>query len=101
MTAREALEVATLGGAKVLNRKDVGALKPGMAADVVAFDMGGIAHAGALHDPVAALVFSAPTRAAFNMVNGKLLVREGHLVTVDERKLAARHNQLSHELVNG
>jgi 8-oxoguanine deaminase len=101
MTAREALEIATLGGAKVLNRNDVGALKPGMAADVVAFDLRGIEHAGALHDPVAALVFSAPTRAAYTMVNGKLVVREGRLLTVDERKLAARHNALAAVLVNG
>ncbi len=101
MTAREALEIATLGGAKVLNRSDVGALKPGMAADVVAFDLRGIEHAGAWHDPVAALVFSAPTRAAYTMVNGKIVVREGRLMTVDERMLAARHNGLAQILVNG
>jgi 8-oxoguanine deaminase len=101
MTAREALEIATLGGAKVLNRRDVGALKPGMAADVVAFDMRGIAHAGALHDPVAALIFSAPTRAAYTVVNGRVVVREGRLETVDERKLVARHNTLATQLVNG
>jgi 8-oxoguanine deaminase len=101
MTAREALEIATLGGAKVLNRNDVGALKPGMAADVVAFDMRGIEHAGALHDPVAALVFSAPTRATYTMVNGKIVVREGRLVTVNERTLVAKHNALAAVLVNG
>jgi 8-oxoguanine deaminase len=101
MTAREALEMATLGGAAVLNRSDVGALVPGMAADVVAFDLRGIEHAGALHDPVAALVFSAPTRAAYTMVNGKLVVREGRLVMVDERKLAARHNALARVLIEG
>ncbi len=101
MTAREALEIATLGGAKVLNRNDIGALKPGMAADVAAFDLRGIEHAGAWHDPVAALVFSAPTRAAFTMVNGKMVVRDGRLATVDERALAARHNGLAKILVNG
>jgi 8-oxoguanine deaminase len=101
MTAREALEIATIGGAKVLNRSDIGSLKPGMAADVVAFDVRGIGHAGALHDPVAALVFSAPSRAAYTMVNGKIVVREGRLVTVDERALAARHNGLAEVLVNG
>ncbi len=101
MTAREALEIATLGGAKVLNRSDVGALKPGMAADIAVFDVGGIEHAGALHDPVAALLFSAPTRAAYTMVNGKIVVREGRLATVDERALAARHNRLAAQLVNG
>ena len=101
MTAREALEIATVGGAKVLNRSDIGALKPGLAADLAIFDLRGIEHAGALHDPVAALVFAAPTRAAYTMVNGKLVVREGRLLTVDERKLAARHNVLAAKLMDG
>ena len=101
MTAREALEIATVGGAKVLNRSDIGALKPGLAADLAIFDLRGIEHAGALHDPVAALVFAAPTRAAYTMVNGKLVVREGRLQTVDERKLAARHNVLAAKLMDG
>jgi 8-oxoguanine deaminase len=101
MTARQALELATLGGAQVLNRSDIGALKQGMAADITMFDLRGIEHAGALHDPVAALVFSAPTRAAYTMVNGKIVVRESQLVTVDERKLAAKHNALAKVLVDG
>lgn len=101
MTAREVLEMATLGGARVLNRGDIGALKPGMAADIAMFDLRGIEHAGAWHDPVAALVFGAPTRAAYAMVNGKTVVRGGRLVTVDERGLAARHNGLAARLVDG
>jgi 8-oxoguanine deaminase len=101
MTARDALEIATLGGAKVLNRTDIGALKVGMAADIVAFDMNQLAYAGALHDPVAALVFSGPSRAAYTMVNGKMVVRDGRLQTVDERKLVLKHNHLAHHLVNG
>ncbi len=100
MTARDALEIATLGGAKVLNRADIGALKPGMAADLVIFDLRGIEHAGAWHDPVAALIFSAPTRAAYTMVNGRMVVRDGRLVTVDERMLASQHNDLAMKLVN-
>lgn len=101
MSAREALEIATVGGAKVLNRDDIGSLKPGMAADIVAFDMGGLAQAGALHDPVAALVFTAHARAAFSMINGRVVVQDGYLLTTDERKLAARHNALSRALING
>lgn len=101
MTAREALEIATLGGAKVLNRQDIGALKPGMAADIAVFDVSDIAYAGALHDPVAALLFAAPTRAAYTMVNGKLVVRAGQLMTVNERALTAKHNRLAEILVNG
>ena len=101
MTAREALHLATRGGAKVLNRDDVGQIAVGKAADLAAFDMRGIAQAGALHDPVAALVFTSVARAAYTMVNGKMVVREGELVTVDQRKLAARHNALAKDLISG
>jgi 8-oxoguanine deaminase len=101
MTAREALEIATVGGARVLNRADIGAFVPGMAADVAVFDLRGIEHAGAWHDPVAALVFSAPTRAAYTMVNGKMVVSEGTLVTLDERRLVGVHNRLAATLLNG
>ncbi|GJD50197.1 8-oxoguanine deaminase [Methylobacterium crusticola] len=101
MTAREALEVATLGGARVLNRDDIGALAPGMAADLVAFDLTGLETAGALHDPVAALVFCAPQRVALSVIDGRVVVREGRLVTLDARALAARHNALAARLVRG
>jgi 8-oxoguanine deaminase len=101
MTAREALEIATLGGAKVLNRADIGALKSGMAADIVAFDMSGLAQAGALHDPVAALVFTAVPRVSFSLINGRVTVKDGELATIDARKLAIRHNGLARTLVDG
>ncbi|MBE7199533.1 MAG: amidohydrolase family protein, partial [Parafilimonas terrae] len=101
MTAREALEIATLGGARVLNRDDIGALAPGMAADIVAFDLRGIAMAGALHDPVAALAFCAPQRVAWSIIDGKVVVREGHLTTLDTTALAARHNALAAALMRG
>ena len=101
MTAREALHLATRGGAKVLNRDDVGQIAVGKAADLAVFDMRGIAQAGSLHDPVAALVFTSVAKAAYTMVNGKMVVREGELVTVDQRKLATRHNQLAAALLAG
>jgi cytosine/adenosine deaminase-related metal-dependent hydrolase len=98
MTARQALEVATLGGAKVLNRDDIGALKPGMAADIVMFKLDSIGFAGALHDPVAALVFCTPTNVDYSIINGKVVVREGRLTTVDLPVVIERHNRLSLEL---
>ncbi|MGX7705812.1 8-oxoguanine deaminase [Methylobacterium sp. Gmos1] len=101
MTARQALEIATLGGAKVLGRHDIGALAPGMAADCVAFDLRGLATAGALHDPVAALVFCAPPGVALSVINGRIVVRDGRLLTLDTGLLAERHNALSRRLVNG
>ncbi|MBB5391964.1 MULTISPECIES: 8-oxoguanine deaminase [unclassified Herbaspirillum] len=98
MTARQALEIATLGGAKVLNRDDIGALKPGMSADVVLFDTRQIGFAGGLHDPVAALVFCTPANAAWSIINGRVVVREGQLATIDLGTVMERHNALSLEL---
>jgi cytosine/adenosine deaminase-related metal-dependent hydrolase len=101
MAAREALEIATLGGAKVLNRDDIGALKPGMAADFVAFDMRQIGYAGALHDPVAALLFGAPAQVSLSVINGKVVVREGQITTLDLPVVLESHNRLARELVDG
>lgn len=95
MTARQALEIATLGGAKVLNRDDIGSLKPGMSADLVLFDTRTIGFAGALHDPVAALVFCAPQQVAWSIINGRVVVCEGQLATVDLGVVVERHNALS------
>ncbi|MBW9336768.1 8-oxoguanine deaminase [Herbaspirillum sp. RU 5E] len=98
MTARQALEVATLGGAKVLNRDDIGALKPGMSADIVLFDTRQIAFAGALHDPVAALVFCTPANVNTSIINGRVIVREGQLTTIDLGAVLERHNHLAYQL---
>ncbi|MFM9976073.1 MAG: 8-oxoguanine deaminase [Beijerinckiaceae bacterium] len=101
MSARDALEIATLGGARVLNRSDVGALKPGMAADIVAFDLRTLDFAGALQDPLAALVFCTPARVNWSVINGRIVVREGHLSGLDIPRHVARHNTLARRLVQG
>ncbi|VVD73919.1 8-oxoguanine deaminase [Pandoraea fibrosis] len=98
MTAREALEIATVGGARVLGRDDIGVLAAGMAADFVAFDTRGVGMAGGLHDPVAALVFCNPGQAAYSVVNGRVVVREGRLATLDLPSLVTRHNALARQL---
>jgi cytosine/adenosine deaminase-related metal-dependent hydrolase len=95
MTAREALEIATLGGARVLNRDDIGALAPDMAADFVAFDLRTPDFAGALHDPVAALVFCAPSKVAFSVIDGKVVVRESRVATVDLGPVIEQHNRFA------
>ncbi|MEC4721911.1 8-oxoguanine deaminase [Noviherbaspirillum sp. CPCC 100848] len=98
MTAREALEIATLGGAKVLNRDDIGALKPGMSADIVMFSLDQIGFAGALHDPVAALVFSTPSNVWCSIINGRVVVRDGRCTTVETGPLIERHQRLALQL---
>jgi len=82
MGAREALEIATLGGAQVLGRPDCGSLEPGKRADIAVWDLSGIEAAGAW-DPVAALVFCGPSRVRDLFVEGRQVVRDGHLATVD------------------
>lgn len=101
MSARDALEIATLGGAKLLNRDDVGSLQPGMAADLAVFNLDQLAYAGARSDPLAALIFCGATRAAFTIVNGRVIVREGVLTTVDEGNLVELHQRLSTRLLSG
>ena len=101
LTARDALELATLGGAKVLGRDDIGSIAVGMAADLAVYDLREIAFSGALADPVAALVFCGPIAAAYTIVQGKVVVREGRLSTVDARSLTERHNRLAARLLNG
>ncbi|CAB3759048.1 8-oxoguanine deaminase [Paraburkholderia solisilvae] len=100
MTAREALEIATRGGAAVLGRDDIGALAPGMAADFVSFDLRQPIFAGALSDPVAALVFCAPSQVANSVINGRHVVKDGVLGTVDPGPLIERHNRLARQLVD-
>lgn len=101
MTAREALEMATLGGAAVLGRDDVGALAPGKCADFFALNLNRLEYAGALHDPVAAALFCAPQTADYTVVNGKFVVKNGEVVTVDMWRMLERHNKIAKEMVNG
>ena len=101
LTAREALALATRGGARVLGRDDIGQLAPGMAADIVAFDLADVGFAGAGHDPLAALVFCAPARAALAVIHGRVVIRDGQLATVDLPVLVERHRALARALVRG
>lgn len=98
MIAREALELATLGGAKVLNRDDIGSLAVGMSADFVAFDLRDVAYAGAGHDVVAALVFCTPGKTAVSVINGRVVIRDGQLLTADLPVVLERHRALSLDL---
>ena len=101
MGAREMLEIATLGGARVLGRDDIGALAPGMAADFVGFALDEVQTAGALHDPLAALLFCHPPRVKLNVVNGRVRVLDGQLTQTDLPRLVAHHNRLAKSLVKG
>jgi 8-oxoguanine deaminase len=99
MTARQALELATKGGAGVLGRDDIGRLAPGCAADMIALDLNRVEFAGALHDPVAAAVLCGPSGVDHSWVGGRFLVRNGRVAGVEVEKLIEDHNNLSRQLV--
>ena len=101
LSAREALWLATAGGASVLGRDDIGRLAPGMAADLVGCGLERLDFAGALHDPMAALVFCTPPRIDLSIINGRVVVEDGRILTVDLDRLVEKHNRLARKLVAG
>ncbi|MEM7441386.1 MAG: 8-oxoguanine deaminase [Pseudomonadota bacterium] len=96
MSAREALEIATRGGADVLNRPDCGRLAVGKRADIAIWDVSGIESAGSW-DP-AALLLAGPTRVKHSFVEGRQIVRDGQITTLDLPKVIERQNQLARNL---
>ena len=98
-SAREALELATLGGAAVLGRDDIGSLETGKAADFVAFRIDDLHHAGGMSDPVASLLTCAPGIAWLSAINGEVVVENGEVPGLDIKSLVTRHNQLSRQLL--
>jgi cytosine/adenosine deaminase-related metal-dependent hydrolase len=90
LSAREALEIATLGGARTLGRGvELGSLETGKRADLAIWDVSGLAAAGAW-DPVAALVLCGPFMARDVFVEGRAVVRDFHLTGLDPADLARR-----------
>lgn len=99
MTAREALELATIGGARVLGRSDIGSLESGKCADFFSLDLNTVGYAGGLHDPVAAVLFCAPQQARHTVINGKVVVRDGEIVILDMKPVIATHNRCAGRLL--
>src|SRR5215468_3035520 len=99
MTAREALALATRGGAAVLGRQDVGSLARGKCADFCAINLNRLGFTG-MHDPVAAIVFGQPVNVDYTVVAGTFIVKEGQLATVDARQIAEQHHKAAKRLLN-
>jgi cytosine/adenosine deaminase-related metal-dependent hydrolase len=98
--AREILRLATRGGARVLGRDDIGSLAPGMAADFIGIRLDTLGMAGAaVHDPLAAVVFTQPANVDLSVIAGAVRVRDGALVDIDVHHLVARHNAIARRLV--
>jgi cytosine/adenosine deaminase-related metal-dependent hydrolase len=100
LSAYEALWLATRGGAQVLGRDDIGYLAPGMAADIIGIRLDSLAFAGgAVHDPLAALIFCQPANVDLCVINGRLRVQHGDFVDIDIAPLVARHNAIARDMV--
>lgn len=99
-TARQSLELATRGGAAVLGRKDIGSLEVGNCADFVAINLNRLEYAGALHDPVAAILFCQPGNVDLNVVHGKIIVKDQQLVNIDLPNLISTHNKAASRLLS-
>ena len=98
-SAREALALATRGGAAVLGRDDIGSLEIGKAADLVAYRVDGIQHAGAVGDRVAALLTCAPVGAWLSLIDGRIIIEQGMVLDLDLDTLVQQHNQQSQRLL--
>jgi cytosine/adenosine deaminase-related metal-dependent hydrolase len=100
ISAYDALWLATRGGAGVLGRDDIGQLAPGMSADIIAINLNRVEYAGALHDPLAATVFCAPRGIDFSMINGRVVVMQGKLTTIELPSVIERHNKISKRMIS-
>ena len=102
MSARDVLEMATVGGASVLGRDDIGSLEPGKCADFFAVDLNKVGFAGgSMSDPVSALIFCAPTQVDYTVVNGRCVVKEGQVTTIDLPNVMADCSKAAINLING
>ena len=99
MTARQALSIATRGGAAVLGRKDIGSLEVGKCTDFFAINLNRLDYAGALDDPLAAVVFCAPVKADYTVVGGKLIVEKGEFLALELSKQVEKHNAAARRLL--
>jgi cytosine/adenosine deaminase-related metal-dependent hydrolase len=99
-SAHQAIRLATRGGAEVLNRPEIGSIAPGMRADLAIYDLTDVAYAGAAeHDPLAALALCQTTRPKHVFINGRAVVQDGRLTTLDLAEAVRQHNRLARKLV--
>lgn len=100
LAIEEGLHLATRGSAAVLGRNEIGILAPGKAADCIGVDLHTLSMAGgAVHDPLAALLLCAVDRVNFSVINGRVVVRDGTLQTINLDHLISRHNAIAAEIV--
>jgi cytosine/adenosine deaminase-related metal-dependent hydrolase len=100
INAGQVLDIATRGGAQLLGWSEIGTLEPGKAADIAIVEMNRLDYAGALSDPLAAVIFSGISHQVHTvLVNGQIVVQDGRLLAIDEEKLCAEANRHSQTMM--
>jgi len=102
MSAEEVLSMATNGGRDVLNQPEIGSIEEGKAADMFLINTKRLGFAGGLSDPVSALVTCGDSQIVdITIVNGKIVVRDGRLVNINEEKVIEKANKISQKMIEG
>ncbi len=100
MPARRVLKMATINGAKILGWDEIGSIEPGKAADITIFNLNDISYAGAKSDLVSAPLFAGNSQIAeYTIVNGKIVVENKKIVTVDVEKVISEADRISREMI--
>lgn len=100
-TAMDALKIATKGGAEIFNTPELGSIEVGKAADLALFNVNKLWYAGAMHDPIASLIFSGASHIAeYTIVNGKIVVENGNLVNINSNEVILKANNIAHKMIN-
>ncbi|MEF3280813.1 MAG: 8-oxoguanine deaminase [Elusimicrobiota bacterium] len=101
MPVKDALYLATKGGATVLGRNDIGEISVGKAADIAIFDLSGIEYAGSTYDTIASTLFCGISqKAKYTIVNGKIIVKDGRLTTIDEENLRHQADKIVNKIIS-
>lgn len=101
MTTEQTLEIATLGGARVLGRvSELGSIEEGKKADIIGFDLNKIEYVGAYKNPIGALLLCQPTNVALSIINGRLIVKNGKLLNIDLPEILSNHKERTNLLLS-
>ena len=98
MRVRDALSMATRGGAQCLGRDDIGSLEPGKRCDAVFFDLNALGFSGA-GDPLSALLLCAPATVDLSIIEGRIVIEDGHLLTLPLEQTLRKHRKIAARLV--
>ncbi len=100
LSTEEVIWMATVGGAKVLGRNDIGQIAPGKCADITMISMDRLEYSGGQHDPAGAIIFgSAMNPVDYSIINGKVVVENGKIINLNEKELIKKHQKMSDELI--